>query len=143
MARLAFFVLPSFLPQPLGLRLGFLLGLGLSLLSSCGFLGQAPTPLNSLPGEVQRLMGQPQTLAYVQTEASVGSTLYVQGRVVKQAPLLSGSLYQIEDGTGQLWIRSAAPPPSLGSTVDVQGTLQLQSIPFQGREIGDRYLRVD
>jgi hypothetical protein len=134
-----------FSPPPIASRpiLGLGLVLGLSFLNSCGSFGEAPTSLNQLPGEVRRLMGQPQTLAYAQTEASLGSTLYVQGRVVKHAPLLSGSLYQIEDSTGQLWIRSAESPPSLGSSVDVRGTLQQQSIPFQGREIGDRYLLLD
>lgn len=139
MARLPF----SLRPTASRLLLGLGLGLGLSFLSSCGAFGEPPTPLNQLPGEVRRLMGQPQTLAYAQTQASLGRPLYVQGRVVKHAPLLTGSLYQIEDSTGQLWIRSAEPPPNLGSTVDVRGTLQQQSIPFQGREIGDRYLLVE
>ena len=70
----------------------------------------------------------------------VGQTVRLSGRVVQRLPLLDGWLYQLDDGTGQLWVRSSQPAPALELRVHVKGTLRSQTIAVEGLSYEDLYL---
>lgn len=74
-------------------------------------------------------------------EASVNTTLHVEGEVMQQAPLLESSLYKISDGTHEVWIASQKAPPVVGESIRVRGVLQYESIPINGDDAGEFYLR--
>ena len=70
----------------------------------------------------------------------VGKTVALQGKVVHIAPFLDNSAYQLEDGTGKIWVVTTQEPPPLNRQVEIRGKIKYQSLPFAERELGDFYL---
>lgn len=81
----------------------------LLLLAACGL------PLGTKP------------IAEVRTAAPSleGRTVRVKGKVetTNQLPFLATRFYKLNDGTGELWIATADPLPSVGETLVVSGEL--------------------
>lgn len=69
-----------------------------------------------------------------------GATVYVQGKVVKQVPLLGRRVYQLQDSTGTIWVLTNQTTPQLGDEVLLKAQLLYQSIPLAGKELGEVYL---
>lgn len=67
-------------------------------------------------------------------------TVYLRGRVGHQAPILDGVVYELQDGTGSIWVRTTTPVPQPGSEVTVKGVLRFKSIPLVGQERGSVYV---
>ena len=113
-----------------------LVGLGISLTVLC-MACQAPSsnqvPLLSIPKSTVKIdsLRQPQRV-----ERSVPVT----GSVTQQLAILNGWLYEIDDGTGQIWILTQQAAPALGSQVHVSGVLRYKAIPINGVDLGDFYL---
>lgn len=71
----------------------------------------------------------------------VNETIQVTGRVQQHVPLLEGTLYLIEDGTGQVWVFSLEAPPAIGDRAQVSGILQYEPIVVSGADMGEYYLQ--
>ena len=70
----------------------------------------------------------------------VDRTVYLTGKVVRIAPLLERSAYQVEDSTGNVWVVTTQAPPPLNRQVNLKGEIKYQSLPLGERELGDFYL---
>jgi hypothetical protein len=109
---------------------GLLLTLALGI-SSCQSVNQ---PLSL------RLTRRIRSVDTVQTKATVGTTLYVQGTVGDRVPLVNGQVYELEDSTGQIWVVSKDPTIATGDELLIQGTLSYLATPDYGIDAGERYL---
>ena len=69
----------------------------------------------------------------------VGKTVYLTGKIVRQAPFLGNAAYQLEDGTGKVWVVTKELPPS-EQQINIKGKIQYQSLPFAEQELGDFYI---
>jgi hypothetical protein len=56
------------------------------------------------------------------------------------APLLGGTVYELQDSTGKIWVLTKGQAPEKGQEVTVKGTLRYKSIPIAGKEQGSVYL---
>ncbi len=107
--------------------------LGVMLLAGCGGLSgsepQKPSPtVQTTPIEV--LLKLPKQ----------ASTVYVKGKVGDRVPLLGGTVYKLQDPTGEIWVLTQQPPPNSGDEVVVKGTLRYQSISINNQEQGSAYV---
>ncbi|MGF1458230.1 MAG: hypothetical protein ACFBSG_04320 [Leptolyngbyaceae cyanobacterium] len=75
------------------------------------------------------------------SRAQDGDPVEIEGVVVNQAPLLQGSLYQVQDSTGMLWVASDAAPPAIDAIVQIMGRVVVEPIQVEGIDISDYYLR--
>ena len=71
-----------------------------------------------------------------QVERSVPLT----GSVTQRLAILNGWLYQLDDGTGQVWVLTQQTAPAVGEQVYVNGILQYEPIVINGSDLGDYYL---
>lgn len=90
--------------------------------------------------------GQPITtiqtmpIASVQKPASQTSNVAVKGKVGDRVPLLEGTVYQLLDETGKIWVLTKQAPPNMGTEVVVKGTVRYKPISINGKEQGSIYL---
>jgi hypothetical protein len=70
----------------------------------------------------------------------VGKTVYLTGKVVHLAPFIGNGAYQMEDGTGKIWVVTAQTLPQANQQIKIKGKIEYQSLPFANREWGDFYL---
>ena len=68
------------------------------------------------------------------------ATVYIQGKVEKQVPLLQRRVYQINDSTGKIWVITNQTGLREGDQVVIKGQLRYQNIPLGGKEYGEVYL---
>jgi hypothetical protein len=76
----------------------------------------------------------------IQRQTNYGSTVYLKGKVGKQAPLLAGTAYELQDSTGSIWILTRDPLPKQGEEVVIKGKLRYQKIQLNGKEQGSPYI---
>lgn len=69
-----------------------------------------------------------------------GKTVYLTGTVVHLAPFVDNAAYQIEDGTGKIWVVTPQTPPKIGQQINIKGKVEYQSLPLAEQELGDFYL---
>ena len=69
----------------------------------------------------------------------VGKTVYLTGKMVRQAPFLNNAAYQLEDSTGKVWVVTDKLPTS-EQQINIKGKIQYQSLPFAEQELGDFYI---
>jgi len=81
-----------------------------------------PMPVSELRQRSQELMGKPVT---------------VEGDVVESVdvPLLRDRYYELDDGTGRVWVETAQPVPGRGERVRVTGTVG-PGLKLPGVEVG-------
>ncbi len=107
----------------------------LSLSAGCTSLpdiGILPGSKNNLPlREIANISSQP----------SPGSTVYIQGQVIHQAPFLDSGAYQLEDGTGAIWVTTENNLPVVGDDLTIKGEVIYQSIPIEEQEWGEVYIQ--
>jgi hypothetical protein len=70
------------------------------------------------------------------------TTIYIQGRVEKTAPLIKKKAYQISDSTGKIWVITNQRNLGIGEQVILKGDVRYKSIPLDGKEYGEIYLEV-
>ncbi len=68
------------------------------------------------------------------------ATVYVQGKVERQVPLLQRWAYQIDDSTGKIWVVTNQSDLAQGKQVVVKGKVIYKSIPLAGKEFGEVYV---
>ncbi|MCC5643791.1 hypothetical protein LC607_12710 [Nostoc sp. CHAB 5824] len=67
-------------------------------------------------------------------------TVYIQGKVEKQAPLMKQWAYEISDSTGKIWVITNQKNLGEGAQVVIKGKVRYRSIPLAGKELGEVYL---
>ncbi|MBW4492646.1 MAG: hypothetical protein KME26_06055 [Oscillatoria princeps RMCB-10] len=77
----------------------------------------------------------------IQQKREVNSTVYVQGKVEKRAPFLGAGAYQLQDATGSIWVITNKTLPNQGDEVSIKGSVNYESIPVAGLEIGEVYIK--
>ncbi|MEM6714132.1 MAG: hypothetical protein AAF622_03585 [Cyanobacteria bacterium P01_C01_bin.147] len=111
---------------------------------SCSQAANVPTQQKStglhLPSGIAQIV-RPTIAIQELTAAKNNETVHIKGTVIKQAPLLAGSLYQVQDEDGTVWVLSSESPPAVDVSVNVVGTLQVEAIAVEGIDISDFYLR--
>ena len=70
------------------------------------------------------------------------TTIYIQGKVEKTAPLIKKKAYQISDSTGKIWVITNQRNLGIGEQVIFKGNVKYKSIPLDGKEYGEIYLEV-
>jgi hypothetical protein len=76
----------------------------------------------------------------LQSAPATNSTIYVKGSVGAIVPLLEGTVYELQDATGKVWILTKQPPPKPGEEVTIQGTVRYKPITINGKEQGSIYI---
>ncbi|MGB3571776.1 MAG: hypothetical protein WA783_07805 [Phormidesmis sp.] len=64
----------------------------------------------------------------------------ISGAITQQATLLDGWLYQVQDETGSLWVRTNRAEPTVGELATVEGILRYESIMVGEIDASDLYL---
>lgn len=67
--------------------------------------------------------------------------VYLKGKVTHQASFGGSGAYELTDNTGKIWVFTTEVLPQVGDEMTVKGIVQYQSIPIQGQEMGDVYLK--
>ncbi|WP_155523974.1 hypothetical protein [Nodosilinea nodulosa] len=67
------------------------------------------------------------------------STVYLAGVVKRQLPLVGQGLYQLADGSGSIWVVSAASPPQVDTPLTIRAAIQYEQILLRGQDIGEYY----
>jgi hypothetical protein len=74
------------------------------------------------------------------TQKKQDTTVYIQGKVEKTAPLIKKKAYQINDSTGKIWVITNQGNFQVGEQVVLKGNVQYKSVPLAGKEYGEIYL---
>ena len=80
------------------------------------------------------------TIESLRQPQRVERSVPLTGAVIQRLAILNGWLYQIDDGTGQVWILTKQSAPELGKQVYVKGVLRYEAIVINGADLGDYYL---
>ncbi len=59
--------------------------------------------------------------------------MYLKGTIGKRAPLLQGSVYELQDPSGSIWVRVQGTIPQSGAEVTIKGTTRYQVIDQNGQ----------
>jgi hypothetical protein len=113
------------------------LGLSFSLLTglyACGKEGNSRINLENLN------IGVNVTQIQKVTKQNQDTTVYIQGKIEKIAPLIQKKAYQINDSTGKIWIITNQRNFQVGEQVVLKGNVQYKSVPLAGKEYGEIYL---
>ncbi|MGC9502495.1 MAG: hypothetical protein ACP5D4_02030 [Baaleninema sp.] len=102
----------------------------LLVLAGCG-VGVEITPISELSGSGENSRANLED----NTEA------IVRGTTIDLAPFVEGGAYQLQDDTGTLWVLSDEALPEVGQPLQVTGTLVDRSIPINGVDYGEVYLK--
>ncbi|MFM2311412.1 MAG: hypothetical protein RLZZ04_688 [Cyanobacteriota bacterium] len=70
----------------------------------------------------------------------VGKTVYLSGKVGHLAPFLDNGAYQLEDGTGKIWVVTTQTLPQKNQQINLKGKIAYQSLPLAEQELGEFYL---
>lgn len=68
------------------------------------------------------------------------TTVYIQGKVEKIAPLVKQKAYLVADATGKIWVVTNQSNLKVGQDVVIKGKVKYKSIPLAGQEYGEVYL---
>ncbi|OUL29545.1 hypothetical protein BV372_23085 [Nostoc sp. T09] len=117
-------------------RLGFFLLLMLGL-CSCGNLTQPGLNLGKFTGS------NVTPIREIKPEQNKQATVYIQGKVERQVPLVKRWAYQIDDSTGKIWVVTHQNKLAKGEQVVIKGKVRYQSIPLAGQELGEVYVEED
>jgi hypothetical protein len=75
-----------------------------------------------------------------ESSQKVSKTVYLTGKVVRLAPFLDSAAYQIEDGTGKIWVVTTQTLPPSNQQINIKGKIEYQSLPIAEQELGDFYV---
>ncbi|PMB51323.1 DNA-binding protein [Fischerella thermalis CCMEE 5201] len=110
------------------LGLTYFLMAGLVSCSNFSFSGINALGANVTP--IRELRSQPDS----------NTTVYIQGKVEKIAPLLKRRAYLVRDETGKIWAITNQTNLRVGDQVVIKGQIRYRSIPIAGREYGEVYI---
>ncbi|MBD2301270.1 hypothetical protein H6G80_18715 [Nostoc sp. FACHB-87] len=79
-------------------------------------------------------------IAEIQAKPNTQATVYIQGKVEKQVPLMKQWAYQIDDSTGKIWVITNQSNLQKGTQVVLKGKVSYKSIPIAGQDFGEVYI---
>jgi hypothetical protein len=79
-------------------------------------------------------------IAEIKPDTDEQTTVYIQGTVERQVPLLERWAYQINDSTGKIWVISRQSDLNEGDQVVFKGKVRYKSIPLADQEFGEVYI---
>jgi hypothetical protein len=68
------------------------------------------------------------------------STVYLRGQVSDRAPMLDAQVYQLEDGTGKVWVLTDKVTPKKGDSVYIKGKVIYEKILMEGEDFSEAYI---
>ena len=81
-----------------------------------------------------------QTIASLDT-LTPETEVQIQGVVTQRVPLLEKGAYELQDGTGDIWVITDAALPEEGTTLVVSGKLQVHELQFQEQDFGELFIQ--
>ncbi len=79
----------------------------------------------------------------IQQKRQVDAEVYLRGKVENRAPFVGNAAYQLQDGTGSIWILTKQTLPQLGDEVLLKGAVRYKSITLKnlaGKDLGEVYI---
>ena len=79
----------------------------------------------------------------IQQKRQVDGEVYLRGKVENRAPFVGNAAYQLQDGTGKIWILTKQDLPKLGDEVLLKGEVRYKSITLKelaGKDLGEVYI---
>ncbi len=113
--------------------LGFLV-----TLVSCGNQAAYESTKTGNTGEI--VIPKTTSILEVQKTADRNSVVIVKGVVGDRVPILNGTVYELQDSTGKIWVLTQKQPPNSGQELTITGNLRFKSIPLNGQEQGSVYV---
>ncbi len=113
--------------------LGFLI-----TLVSCGNQAASESARSGGMGEI--VIPTTTSILEVQKTADRNSVVTVKGVVGDRVPILEGTVYELQDSTGKIWVLTQKQPPEPGQELTITGNLRFKSIPLNGQEQGSVYV---
>ena len=110
----------------------------LSLIFAGALFGCGSLPLSQL-----NLDFNVTTIGNVQQKRQVDAEVYLRGKVENRAPFVGNAAYQLQDGTGSIWILTKQELPKLGDEVLLKGEVRYKSITLKelaGKDLGEVYV---
>lgn len=104
-------------------------------LLSCGSLPQSTMNAINLRPRVDIT-----NIRTIKLKQDFEGTVYIQGKVAKQVPLLKRQVYQLQDLSGTIWVLTNKTDLQQGDEVLVKGKVRYQSIPLAGKDFGEVYV---
>jgi len=123
----------SIFPYRLGLVLFLVVGL-----CSCGNATQSGFNVGNF-----RVGSNVTAIRDIKPQQNQQATVYIQGKVERQVPLVKKWVYQIDDSTGKIWVVTNQTKLAKGDQVVIKGKVRYQSIPLAGKEFGEVYVEED
>ncbi|MEG3858661.1 DNA-binding protein [Microcoleus sp. herbarium12] len=112
---------------------GYLLLILTSGLLSCG----------NLPMSQLNLGFNVASIGDIQQKRQVDGQVYLRGKVENRAPFVGNAAYQLQDGTGKMWILTKQALPQLGDEVLLKGEVRYKSITVKelaNQDLGEVYV---
>ena len=110
----------------------------LSLVLASGFFSCGNLPLSQL-----NLGFNVASIGDIQQKRQVDSEVYIRGKVENRAPFVGNAAYQLQDGTGTIWVLTNQALPQLGDEVLLKGEVRYKSITLKelaGKDLGEVYV---
>ncbi len=117
---------------------------GLLLFVGCAVRSYRHTGEVSLVSVVNPLSNRYLTVDHVLEQGAKGKlaqSVRLQGEVIQRSPLLNGTVYQIQDRTGAIWVQSDDANLELGQLLTVKGKPVYQEVVLEGLDFGAFYIQ--
>jgi len=76
----------------------------------------------------------------IQAKPDRRTTVYIQGKVEQQVPLMKQWAYQISDSTGKIWVITNQNNLQKGTQVVLKGKVRYKNIAIAGQDFGEVYI---
>lgn len=113
---------------------------GIILLLVFGLASCSSLPIPSLKAGNLNIGSNVTQIAEIKPDTDEQITVYIQGKVERQVPLLERWAYQINDSTGKIWVISRQSDINEGDQVVFKGKVRYKSIPLANQEFGEVYI---
>jgi hypothetical protein len=113
---------------------------GIILLLVFGLASCSSLPIPSLKAGSLNIGSNVTQIAEIKPDTDEQTTVYIQGKVERQVPLLERWAYQINDSTGKIWVISRQSDLNEGDHVVFKGKVRYKSIPLADQEFGEVYI---
>ena len=110
----------------------------LSLVLASGFFSCGNLPLSQL-----NLGFNVASIGDIQQKPQVDGEVYLRGKVENRAPFVGNAAYQLQDGTGTIWVLTNQALPQVGDEVLLKGQVRYKSITLKelaGKDLGEVYV---
>ncbi|MBD1831088.1 DNA-binding protein [Microcoleus vaginatus GB1-A2] len=110
----------------------------LSLVLASGFFSCGNLPMSQL-----NLGFNVASIGDIQQKRQVDGEVYLRGKVENRAPFVGNAAYQLQDGTGTIWVLTNEALPQLGDEVLLKGEVRYKSITLKelaGKDLGEVYV---